>query len=205
MQHTRKVPEEQESDTETIAIHEHRNNRKHMLIGILSFVVVCFGVLAIFPKTSQPVQNLKETVKSAIVPPSATPEPTPFQFQELTIPSLRDKSYSSTLNELQEVSSNDSYTAYVTSYVSDGLKINGLLTKPTGESPKDGWPAIVFVHGYIPPQTYRTTEKYVDYINYLARNGFVVLKIVCLCLITLVCLNWGVQHHCGPDNRFPLY
>jgi dipeptidyl aminopeptidase/acylaminoacyl peptidase len=43
--------------------------------------------------------------------------------------------------------------------------------------PEDGWPAIVFIHGYIPPTLYVTTEKYVDYVDYLARNGFVVLKI----------------------------
>nr|MBP9759103.1 alpha/beta fold hydrolase [Candidatus Dojkabacteria bacterium] len=40
-----------------------------------------------------------------------------------------------------------------------------------------GFPAIVFVHGYIPPEIYKTTEKYVDYVDFLARSGFVVLKI----------------------------
>jgi dipeptidyl aminopeptidase/acylaminoacyl peptidase len=72
---------------------------------------------------------------------------------------------------------NGSYTAYLTSYLSDGLKVNGLLTIPTGTPPKGGWPAIVFIHGYIPPSQYITTEKYVAYVDYLARNGFVVFKI----------------------------
>jgi dipeptidyl aminopeptidase/acylaminoacyl peptidase len=43
--------------------------------------------------------------------------------------------------------------------------------------PKNGWPAVVFVHGYIAPTIYKTLEKYVDYVDYLARNGFVVFKI----------------------------
>lgn len=36
---------------------------------------------------------------------------------------------------------------------------------------------IVFVHGYIPPESYRTIEKYVAYVDTLAKSGFVVFKI----------------------------
>src|SRR5258708_9975588 len=43
--------------------------------------------------------------------------------------------------------------------------------------PDGGWPAIVFVHGYIDPTIYKTTQNYVAYVDYLARNGFVVFKI----------------------------
>lgn len=100
-----------------------------------------------------------------------------FAFQELTIPYLRSKEYKSELGELDTLSENASYTSYLTSYTSDGLKINSLLTVPKEAEPEGGFPAIVFVHGYIPPTLYRTTEKYVDYVNYLARNGFVVFKI----------------------------
>ena len=56
-------------------------------------------------------------------------------------------------------------------------KIYGLLTVPTGNMPKNGFPAIVFNHGYIPPQEYTSTGYYVAYVDYLARNGFVVFKI----------------------------
>lgn len=98
-------------------------------------------------------------------------------FKELTIPYLRERAYESKLGELEEISQNLNYTSYLTNYSSDGLKINGLLTKPTGNQPKEGWPAIVFIHGYIPPIQYRTLEKYIDHIDYLARNGFVVFKI----------------------------
>jgi dipeptidyl aminopeptidase/acylaminoacyl peptidase len=100
--------------------------------------------------------------------------PAPFLFQEITIPYLRGRDYQSTLGPMQEYQDSSTYTSYLTSYDSDGLKINGLITIPKEEGPH---PAIVFVHGYIAPTTYRTTEKYVDYVNYLARNGFVVFKI----------------------------
>lgn len=105
------------------------------------------------------------------------PTPTPLAFEEMTIPYLRQQEYKSSLGELNKVSENSTYTTYLTNYSSDGLKINGLLTIPNGSKPEKGWPAIVFVHGYIPPTLYRTLDRYNDYIDYLARNGFVVFKI----------------------------
>lgn len=98
-------------------------------------------------------------------------------FEDLTIPYLRDRSYKSVLGERKIYQSKTTYDSYLTSYVSDGLKINGLLTVPRGVVPEGGWPAVVFVHGYIPPTLYKTTEKYVDYVDYLAKNGLVVFKI----------------------------
>jgi dipeptidyl aminopeptidase/acylaminoacyl peptidase len=103
--------------------------------------------------------------------------PTPVPFVEMTIPYLRSRSYKSELGDLSSYTSNESYTSYLTRYRSDGLKINALLTKPVGKVPKNGWPAIVFIHGYIPPSQYATTKRYGDYVDYLARNGFVVFKI----------------------------
>jgi len=103
--------------------------------------------------------------------------PSPMPFEELTIPFLRNKEYKSTLGQLEKVSENQNYTSYLTSYTSDGLKINALLTEPVGEKPEGGYPAIVFIHGYIPPKQYQTLQKYIEYVDYLAREGFVVFKI----------------------------
>lgn len=101
----------------------------------------------------------------------------PFPFQELTIPYLRQRQYRSILSELKQAYEGADYTAFLTSYDSDGLHINALLTQPKGDIPQAGWPAIVFVHGYIPPQNYRTRENYNAYVDYLAKSGFVVFKI----------------------------
>ncbi len=43
--------------------------------------------------------------------------------------------------------------------------------------PERGFPAVVFVHGYIPPGEYKTTENYQRYVNYLASRGLEVLKV----------------------------
>lgn len=103
--------------------------------------------------------------------------PTPMPFMEMTIPALRAKIYDGKLGERTLNSQNGSYTSYLTSYTSEGLKINAQLTIPTGEAPEGGWPAVVFVHGYIPPTQYTTLGKYIAYVDYLASNDLVVLKI----------------------------
>lgn len=108
---------------------------------------------------------------------SIFPTPTPMPFEDVTIPYLRKRTFSSTLGPKEVFTQGTSYTSYLTSYSSDGFKVNGLLTIPNGTKPEKGWPAIVFVHGYIPPTQYTTTNKYVEYVDYLAKNGFVVFKI----------------------------
>lgn len=100
-----------------------------------------------------------------------------FPYQEITIPFLRNREYISNLSELEGYQRSSSYDSFLTSYDSDNLKINGLLTRPNGQMPEGGWPAIVFVHGFIPPEQYQTESRYEAFINYLARNGFVVFKI----------------------------
>ncbi len=77
----------------------------------------------------------------------------------------------------EELTNGTNYRRYIASYYSEGNKVFGLLTVPEGDSPEGGFPAIVFNHGYIPPGNYVTTQGYVAYVDYLARNGFVVFKI----------------------------
>lgn len=77
----------------------------------------------------------------------------------------------------EELANGSNYTRYIASYSSEGNKVYGLLTVPTDKVPENGFPAIIFNHGYIPPSQYQTTEGYVSYVDYLARNGFVVFKI----------------------------
>ncbi|OGM11554.1 peptidase [Candidatus Woesebacteria bacterium RBG_16_36_11] len=98
----------------------------------------------------------------------------------LTIKSLKDGSYpGSDIIIEQTLEDGSNYSQYIASYKSEGLKIYALLTVPNGTPPggsEGGWPVIVFNHGYIPPSEYRTTERYVSYINGFARNGYIVFK-----------------------------
>lgn len=95
----------------------------------------------------------------------------------LMIEVQRQKAYpGSEIVREEELPAGANYEQYVASYQSDGLKIYGLLTIPTGTPPEGGWPAIIFNHGYIPPEQYRTTQRYEAYVNGFARQGFVVFK-----------------------------
>ena len=68
------------------------------------------------------------------------------------------------------------YSRYYVSYLSEGLKIYAMMTIPNGQKPDTGWPVIIFNHGYIPPAVYRTTERYVAYVDQIASSGYIVFK-----------------------------
>jgi len=108
---------------------------------------------------------------------TATPTPTPTPTHPLMIDVMREQSYpGSEIVIEQTLSPGVNYDRYVVSYLSEGLKIYALLTIPRGEKPERGWPIIVFNHGYIPPDQYRTTERYVAYVDGFARNGYIVIR-----------------------------
>ncbi len=109
--------------------------------------------------------------------PTPTPKATPTPLHPMSITSMRQQSYpGSDIVIEQTLAPGANYDRYVASYQSEGLKIFGLLTIPRGERPESGWPIIVFNHGYIPPEVYRTTERYVAYQDAFARNGYMVMK-----------------------------
>src|SRR3989338_5529084 len=145
---------------------------RNIFIGLVSVLVLVWIFIFIKGKS-----NSSSLIIGLIPNSMTTASPTPFPFQEMTIPYLRSRSYESKLGELRQVSQNSDYASYLTNYSSDGLRINGLLTIPTGTRPSGGWPAVVFIHGYIPPQNYQILVNYSSYVDYLARNGFVVFKI----------------------------
>lgn len=104
-------------------------------------------------------------------------EAEPFDGEALTIDYLRAQSYpDQQLLIEQELAPGANYDRYIASYLSEGLRIDGLLTVPQGEPPATGWPVIIFNHGYIPPDVYRTTERYVAYVDGFARNGYIVYR-----------------------------
>jgi dienelactone hydrolase len=109
--------------------------------------------------------------------PTKTPTPTATPISPLSIEYLRQQDYSgSELVIEQTLALGSNYDRYYASYYSEGLKQYGLLTVPRGQKPESGWPVIIFNHGYIPPTQYRTTERYVAYVDGFARNGYIVFR-----------------------------
>lgn len=126
------------------------------------------------PATETPTQTSTPEPTATFTPAStATPVPHP-----MSIIALRNQEYpGSEITIVRELERGVNYRRYYAYYLSEGLKIYALLTIPNGEKPEGGFPAIVFNHGYIPPDVYRTTERYIAYVDQLARNGYVVFRI----------------------------
>lgn len=156
-------------------------------ILLILFGVVSVGGCSLLLKTylssqtsNTSVKNSENTspiVQSNSLEESAISEVNANALHPLAIENMRAQSYpGSDLIIEQTLANGSNYKRYVASYQSEGLKIYGLLTVPNGEAPAGGWPAIIFNHGYIPPEQYRTTEKYVAYLDAFARNQYVVFK-----------------------------
>ena len=153
---------------------------KKKIIAVSLIIIFLIGVLTVVyvltARQSKAVNNgLTSPVSNFIN--DALPASTPLPFFEITIPGLRERNYQSKLSDLQTVSQNGGYTSYLTSNDSDGLDVFGQLTVPSGNQPIGGWPAIVFIHGYLQPSQYQTLVNYNSYVDVLAGNGFVVFKI----------------------------
>jgi len=167
-------------------------------IGLLFFLLSCSvsnrlsgasGIKEI-TQTEIPVENIAQTAtifpSNTVLPsltpiltetPSPTPNPT-ATLHPMSIQALREMSFPGSVITLEnELEPGANYRRYYASYQSEGLKIYGLLTIPNGEIPPEGWPAIIFNHGYITPDVYRTTERYIAYVDWLARSQYIVFRI----------------------------
>jgi hypothetical protein len=119
-----------------------------------------------------PLYPATDTYPAAI---AITPTP---KIHPMDIEGMRARAYpGSEITIHEELERGANYARYYASYESDGLTIYGLLTIPDGETPPTGWPAIVFNHGYIAPEVYRTTERYIAYVDALARSEYIVFRI----------------------------
>ncbi len=138
------------------------------------------------PSPRPPTATASATpLPTATSSPTATPSPTatltptatPTPEHELMIDVLRRRDYpGSELTIERTLEPGDNYDRTIASYLSDGHKIYALLTVPRGFRPETGWPIIVFNHGYVPPDEYETTARYVQYVDYLARSGYIVFR-----------------------------
>lgn len=155
-----------------------------IIIGVL-ILSACnfpFGQPTVTP-TLTPIPTITDTSTPpsrgqivTSIPPSATPTEIVIDHP-LSIEVMRRREYPGsevTLEQTLDPGSN--YNRYYVSYLSEGLKIYALMTIPHEQKPDSGWPVVIFNHGYIPPDVYRTTERYIDYVDRIARSGYIVFR-----------------------------
>ncbi|HKZ87036.1 MAG TPA: alpha/beta fold hydrolase [Anaerolineae bacterium] len=163
-----------------------KSTRLWIIVAALTFLVAACGT-GPQPSPAEEVVRIAVAASATLLPsatptPEPTPTPTPTSTptptpHPLTIPSMREREYpGSEVTIVETLAPGSNYSRYIASYESEGLTIYALLTVPNGEKPPTGWPAIVFNHGFIPPDEYRTTERYVAYVDWLARSGYIVFR-----------------------------
>src|SRR5215216_4753146 len=158
-----------------------RNTSSLSWIIVLTFLVSACGLdsassttpTLIPSSTATALPTLSQTQAYTPTPlATATPVPNPLEIK-----AMRAREYpGSDIVIEQTLDPGANYNRYYVSYRSEGLKIYALMTVPNGEKPATGWPVIIFNHGFIPPDVYRTTERYVAYVDLIARSGYIVFR-----------------------------
>lgn len=125
------------------------------------------------PASTSPRFSSPPSTALQLVPPTAvSSDPHPLQIDAKR---ARDYPGSDIMVEAM-LDPGGNYSRYYVSYLSDGLKIYAMMTVPNGQKPPTGWPVVIFNHGYIPPDVYRTNQRYVQYVDQIASNGYIVFK-----------------------------
>jgi uncharacterized protein len=176
-------------------------SRPRMLLTALLFCCFCLGVgacavaqAAQSAAATQAVsfRRLPITSPTPTAAPTASPTPYPtctpvpkHTFAPTPVPvptdplepyyveSLRRRAYpAGTITVVAPLERNAAYTRYLISYVSDGLRITGLMNLPAGDGP---FPVIILNHGYYDPVSYVPGDDTQPFADAFARQGYLTL------------------------------
>lgn len=82
-------------------------------------------------------------------------------MDELSIEALRERSYGSRL-KVEKQSARDGNDPLIVSYLSDGLRVYSRVDIPALPPPEDGFPVVVFVHGWLGIERAPSSDFYID-------------------------------------------
>ena len=147
------------------------------LLLVIVLILIIIGLNLPDQKSNGPKTNFIKSITDNLTNNNADTVQDDKTEHPMAIANLRAGSYPGGDFVIEQTLANGTnYSQQIVSYLSEGLKIYGLLTVPLAKMPEGGWPAIIFVHGYIPPKEYSTTGNYPTYQAKLARAGFVTFK-----------------------------
>jgi len=94
-----------------------------------------------------------------------------------SITSLQNREYTeSQITVEKKVSSSKSFSSFIISYLSDGLKLYALMNIPNSKMPENGFPVVIINHGFIEPKDYNTINSYKSITDYFSEKGYLILK-----------------------------
>jgi dipeptidyl aminopeptidase/acylaminoacyl peptidase len=147
---------------------------KWISIVIVIVIVVLISLMVVMFMLQKKPVDMNETMPEF---ENITVEQQEEPLHPIAIEEMRKyEPHSSPIVIEETLADGSNFKRYIASYTSDGLKIYGLFTVPKSDVPKGGFPAIVFLHGYLSPPTYKTLERYVAYQNGFAAAGYVTFK-----------------------------
>lgn len=140
-----------------------------IIFSLAIFCAIIFLLAIYFSRTDSDTESSNNALEKT--------QQNKYATLPLSIEYQRNQSYPGSDFKIEKTLADGSnYHQYVASYQSDGLKIYGLLSVPIAPAPVGGYPAIIFNHGYIPPEEYKTTERYTAYFDAFAREEYVIFK-----------------------------
>ncbi|MBU2025421.1 MAG: alpha/beta fold hydrolase [Patescibacteria group bacterium] len=151
-------------------------------IKILSVTIIFIAIIGLFwalnrSKTEKTNTNTNTNTETKTQSPATQEIQEKKQDLPMAIEALRKREYPGQDFVIEETLPNGTnYKQYIVSYKSQDLKIYGLLTVSLSSKPEKGYPAVIFIHGYIPPEKYSTTGSYPSYQATLAKAGFITFK-----------------------------
>ncbi|MBI4673570.1 MAG: alpha/beta fold hydrolase [Chloroflexi bacterium] len=111
---------------------------------------------------------------TALAQLTATPAATPTlhpALVEATLPRLAARQYpGSEITTTRVLTVTDTYTQALVTYLSDNLKVSGIMNVPLGQG---SFPAVVLVHGYYDPAQFVSGAGTTTMADVLARQGYV--------------------------------
>jgi uncharacterized protein len=114
--------------------------------------------------------NIPQNINAINELPSETSD------NESFIENLRKREFKGGKIKIEEtLEHNNSYTSYIFSYTSDGLKIYGMMNIPDDSKTTEGFPVIILNHGYFSPSSFNSGDGTRTMADILATNGYITI------------------------------
>ena len=103
-------------------------------------------------------------------------------LDSLSISALRERAYGGSTLKIEETLADEPYVSHMASYRSDGLRVYSRIDIPSTAMPENGYPVIIFVHGWVGIETapgsqfyFNDDSNYDAMIDAYVAAGFVVM------------------------------
>ncbi|MBL8099945.1 MAG: dienelactone hydrolase family protein [Anaerolineales bacterium] len=146
-------------------------------IVIFIFIISCAPTVSSTPVLPSPIVTIIRPTETSTAIPTQTLIPTvtpiPHLMYPYTIAGLRERTFTGGEISLDVVMGlTNTYTKYLISYPSDGLRITGILQIPQGDGP---FPVIIMNHGYENRSTYTSGDGTDRASVYLVEKGYITI------------------------------